>query len=309
MISVIIPIYNAERFLKKCIESLLSQSFTDFELLLIDDGSTDGSGVICDGFAFESVRVFHTENRGVAAARNLGIIEARGEYITFIDADDCVPENYLFELFSCIGNADISVCDVALYQNGKETRRFFCEKQSVDGKTAVDLLLRRKEVNTGPCAKLFRASVVKNIHFPSLRLYEDILFVLESFDKASCVAFTSKTEYAYICNGDSAMQTLNAEKCLDVVTATEQICAYIDEKGGGLANDAFYTSVSHLMQYFIFDPKNEAEKALDKAIIGVFAKYRRLIKNCKAFSFKEKLIYLAASKNIRIKNGFGKLIK
>lgn len=100
-ISVIVPVYNVERYLPKCIESILSQTFTDFELLLIDDGSTDGSGKICDAYAEKDsrIRVFHQENRGVSAARNLGIDEAAAEWICFVDSDDWVERTYLSDLY------------------------------------------------------------------------------------------------------------------------------------------------------------------------------------------------------------------
>ena len=92
-VSIIIPIYNSEQYLGKCIDSVLKQTFTDFELLLINDGSTDSSGKICDEYALKDarVRVFHKENGGVSAARNTGIKAAKGKYVTFVDADDTLP--------------------------------------------------------------------------------------------------------------------------------------------------------------------------------------------------------------------------
>ena len=96
-ISVIIPVYNAEKYLRRCVDSILAQIFTDFELLLIDDGSKDKSGVICDEYAKKDnrVKVFHKENGGVSSARNLGLDNARGEWIGFIDSDDMVKPEYL----------------------------------------------------------------------------------------------------------------------------------------------------------------------------------------------------------------------
>lgn len=101
-ISVIVPVYNVEKYLSRCIESILSQTFTDFELLLIDDGSTDRSGEICDEYAKKDtrIRVFHTKNRGVSAARNLGLDNAKGEWISFVDSDDWVENDYLKSLFN-----------------------------------------------------------------------------------------------------------------------------------------------------------------------------------------------------------------
>src|SRR5690606_27273688 len=97
-VSVIIPVYNAEKYLRECIDSVLAQTFDDFELLLINDGSTDGSGKICDEYAQKDarVKVFHKENGGVSSARNLGLDNAKGEWITFIDSDDWIGENYFY---------------------------------------------------------------------------------------------------------------------------------------------------------------------------------------------------------------------
>ena len=103
-ISVIIPVYNTEQYLSRCLDSILSQSFDDFELLLIDDGSTDSSGAICDSYAEKDsrVRVFHKENGGVSSARNLGLDNAKGEWIYFVDSDDEVLPDGLLTMVNCI---------------------------------------------------------------------------------------------------------------------------------------------------------------------------------------------------------------
>lgn len=116
-ISVIVPVYNTEKYLRRCIDSILSQTFTDFELLLINDGSTDFSGEICDQYAAkdERVRVFHKKNGGVSLARNLGLDEARGEWIAFVDSDDWVSSKLLEFLYSEVekGNHDLVFCNYA----------------------------------------------------------------------------------------------------------------------------------------------------------------------------------------------------
>ena len=112
MISIIVPIYNAEQYLHRCIDSILHQNYTDFELLLIDDGSKDASGAICDEYAAKDtrVRVFHKENGGVSSARNLGLDNAQGEYITFCDADDYVDQEWLAAYRDAIaGDIDLAI--------------------------------------------------------------------------------------------------------------------------------------------------------------------------------------------------------
>ena len=111
LISVIVPVYNTEKYLDECIQSILNQSFTDFELLLIDDGSTDRSGAICDQYAAkdERVRVFHTENGGVSSARNVGLDEAKGEWIAFVDSDDWVKSLFLENFIRYVDDVDIII--------------------------------------------------------------------------------------------------------------------------------------------------------------------------------------------------------
>ena len=115
-ISVIAPVYNTEKYLPRCIDSILAQTFTDFELLLIDDGSKDNSGAVCDEYASkdERVRVFHKENGGVSSARNVGLDNAKGEWITFVDSDDWIAETMYQEMYelATLENADIVYCDI-----------------------------------------------------------------------------------------------------------------------------------------------------------------------------------------------------
>lgn len=103
-ISVIVPVYNTEKYLHRCVDSILAQTYTDFELLLIDDGSTDGSGAICDELAQKDsrVRVFHQENGGVTSARKLGVKKSRGDYIYFVDSDDSIYNNALDVIYACM---------------------------------------------------------------------------------------------------------------------------------------------------------------------------------------------------------------
>ena len=114
-ISIIIPVYKAEKYLHRCVDSVLAQTFTNFELILIDDGSPDNSGAICDEYAKQDgrVKVFHQKNQGVSVARNLGIEQAKGEWIAFIDSDDWVENTMYEEMYhtASLANADIAGCN------------------------------------------------------------------------------------------------------------------------------------------------------------------------------------------------------
>ena len=121
VISIIVPVYNAEKYLHRCIDSILSQTFTDFELLLIDDGSTDSSSIICDDYLREDsrVRVFHKKNGGVSSARNMGLDNAKGKWITFVDSDDFISSNFC-EILLDNENEDLVICSFETFGNIKE---------------------------------------------------------------------------------------------------------------------------------------------------------------------------------------------
>lgn len=299
-ITVIIPIYNAEKYLSGTFRCLRNQSFTDFEVLLVNDGSTDGSEKICREAADNDkrFRYVHQENQGVSAARNHGLALSQGEYITFIDADDDLPENYLEALYSALAanNCQVSVCDVAVITDGKETARFTMPPQQLTQPEALNYLLTRTNINSGPCAKLFKREVLEGLVFPPLKAYEDILFVVDALCQCDRVAVTNQTEYRYIQNAGSAMRTFMKMPAKDIVTASEKLLAFLAESAD-LNPRCFYITASHLMQYVIpLASREEAEaKAFIAAAKNVYRKFGCNILKCPAFPWKEKIVYLLAA--------------
>ena len=200
MISVIVPVYGTEMYLSACVDSILNQTVRDLELLLIDDGSPDHSGEICDEYARKDgrVRVFHTENHGVSAARNLGIREARGEYIGFVDSDDWIePDMYevLLKNIEAAG-ADISVCGT-WYEYGflSEAARDRVDSVFI-GTEAISALLRNHLKNL-VWNKLYRRTLWNNIAFPEGHIYEDVATVYKLVLMSEKVVSTSGCLYHY----------------------------------------------------------------------------------------------------------------
>ena len=198
-ISIIVPIYNADKYLYRCINSILAQTYKNFELLLIDDGSTDKSGDICDEFAKKDVRVrvFHKENGGVSSARNIGIYNACGEWITFVDADDWI-ENECLEFF--IKNmSDLTCISFQSFYKGKKE---LWDTYIYNAKSVVDYTkeLHNKEI-LGYCwGKLFKAEIIQknNIKFNEhIRFREDELFVLEYLAYISQITYINNKCYNY----------------------------------------------------------------------------------------------------------------
>jgi glycosyltransferase involved in cell wall biosynthesis len=289
-ISVIIPVYNAASTLPATVRAVLAQTYADLELLLINDGSTDGSGAVCDGFADPRVRVFHRENGGVSAARNLGLSQAAGEYITFLDADDIVPADYLQVLYDACRNADIAVCDVVSIQDDREKARFTHPDAVLTQREALDFLLTRRRINSGPCAKLFRREMLQGLTFPPLKAYEDILFVREAFCHADHIAVTDRTEYRYIQNPAGAMSRFFKAPSPDIIRATDALLEFIGGRPD-LSPDCFYITASHLMQYAMPAAQNPEGRDFVLQSRKLYRKYWRQLLACPAFPWKEKIVF------------------
>ena len=297
MISVIIPVYNPGVRLKKMLDCILVQSEANFEVIIVDDGSTDGSEAICEEYILRDsrFRVIHQPNRGVSAARNRGMAEAKGDYITFLDADDEIPEDYLGVLLETQikTDAEIVCCDVAIIQDGNEIGRFTHEFSVLEQRQALNLLLSRRMINSGPCAKLFCQKVLYLVEFPSLCVYEDILFVRDVFTRAGKIAITDKTEYRYIQNNKSTMHKKSFAPSLDIVKATDDLTNYICNHNE-IDTYCLYITISHMMQYVIpiAGSKTIEDRSFIKSVRNLLNKYRRQIIFCDAFPWKEKVLFV-----------------
>ena len=180
-ISIIIPVYNVENYLSRCMESVLNQTFKDYEIILIDDGSTDGSSIICKNYVEKDnrIRYMDQENQGLGKTRNIGIEAANGNYILFIDSDDYISENMLEILFDNIlsSGADIASCGIYNVYKSKcipqysEIERFTCQNEE-----AFRLLLIGEKIPGSSCNKLIKAEVLRQVRYPEGILYEDVAF-------------------------------------------------------------------------------------------------------------------------------------
>ncbi len=222
-ISVIIPVYNNALYLSKCIDSILSQSFQDFEVVIVDDGSKDGSEIICDNYQKKDyrVKVFHTENKGVSFARNLGLERSCGEWISFIDSDDWVDTEFLSTLYSQVDDeTDVVICNLYFDIGGKEIPKV-CTKPLIRKKdfpsyplatlvpecAKADKLFVSLELLSSACNKLTRKSLLINhsIKFnEQIFLNEDGLFHLTSYIYARDFKIIGTPLYHYRIHVDSS---------------------------------------------------------------------------------------------------------
>lgn len=220
-ISIIIPIYNKAIYLNDIFQDLKRQIFADFECILVNDGSTDESRNICDHIAALDVRfrVFHIANRGVSHARNIGLLNAKGKYVVFIDADDRIPENYLLNLYKSINNTktDIAVCGAIKFWNDGKNEKISMPAKGLYGMKALlsDFALRQKETGIyGYCwGKIFSLELIKNIYFnEQINLAEDFEFLLRVYPKCTTILFFDDTNYFYRKNAENSLSVADDYK-------------------------------------------------------------------------------------------------
>ena len=228
MISVIIPIYNSEKTLRRCVDSVLAQTCRALEVLIVDDGSADGSGTIADEYARADgrVKVFHQKNGGLSSARNLGLDHASGEFVAFVDADDWVEgkayESALAAL-SAHAEAEICVFGVSTDDPVKSTLRRPAEEETViDGEEALRRLIAARSLRFGVWNKLYRAALFDGLRFREGYNYEDILIMPHLFMKAGALVLIPGAFYHYVQTAGSIVHTPSLKNELDYWTGAHR---------------------------------------------------------------------------------------
>lgn len=218
-VSVIVPVYNAEPYIDKCIHSLLNQTHKNIEILLVDDGSPDNCGNICDDYARRDTRVktTHKKNGGVSEARNTGLEQAKGDYIYFADPDDWVRPELLHEtLHFCLENrVDIVCFDVCEIKNGKQRKQIHHRFDSNRVFTSQDALekILIDVIDNSPCNKLFKKRVWDNVRFPAGRRFEDVATIYKTFYNADKIGYIRDYYYYYLKHEGSAIaQSFDAQR-------------------------------------------------------------------------------------------------
>ncbi len=300
-ISVIIPVYNCGKYLKKCVDSVLNQSFKDLELILINDGSFDGSGNICEEYQKKDcrVKVIHQENKGVSSARNAGLDVAQGRLIGFVDSDDYLaPDMYEF-LYNNLKNnkAHVSICGIVncfIKKSGatKQVRQSpFDGTWILTGKEALKEVLKSRLFSVNPVNKLFDSKLFKGKRYPAGKISEDAFLIPEILSLASKVVYDSNPKYYYIRRENSITTSEFSLKDWNVTEAYKNHLSVVKRKFPDLIKEAefrYMWSFIYVLDKMISCtnpvPKEEYKKALE------FVKKNacKILRN-PCFSFKRKL--------------------
>lgn len=222
-LSVIIPVYQVEDTLKRCVDSVLSQDFADFELLLIDDGATDGSGRLCDDYAAtdQRVRVVHQRNGGLSKARNTGLSNARGEYVTFVDSDDTVCKGTYAALMAVLdAHPDYEILEYpAILFYGSPLQRHLRLVPTVYDDMEKYWMTSGGYQHAYAWNKIYKKELFNKIRFPKGKLFEDVYTIMELFNVTHRIATTDKGLYHYYLNPNSITQTATGVQLNDLLVA------------------------------------------------------------------------------------------
>ena len=266
-ISVIVPVYRVEKYLPACIDSILNQTFTDFELILVDDGSPDRCPEICDETAKRDarVRVIHQANQGLSAARNAGIEAARGAWLSFVDSDDFLAPDFLETLHDAAvrAGADCALCGVQLTDEaGQKIGQPLSVADGVrTGRSILETLCRAPEITyLVAWNKLYRRDVFQTLRYPVGMQNEDTYLAAELFDTVQTVICVSKPMYFYRQRADSIMHTAVTTRNLDRMWAFEHCFAYFEARGlEALMPDAEKKMFAKLTGVYYRLPKEERQ--------------------------------------------------
>ena len=295
-ISVIVPVYNKKRYIKKAVKSVLNQTFEDFELLLIDDGSTDGSGAVCDDLSEldQRIKVFHTPNHGVSAARNLGIKNAKGRFVGFIDADDFIHETFLEKLYNSItqNNSGLAVCNYYEVKNGKKSIHSI--KNYNSGCDVFEYL--RQDIFCILWNKLYVRDNIQHLFDESISTCEDSVFCIRYyFDNNPEISFVRETFYGYVVHDDGLTSTFQRKAfhgINNLFNLNRLLCDQIqDEKFKKLA-------MHHVCKVFYYGIYTYVFENLSKGSTNIEAlsyiehiinhrKYRRIIRYILRYRIKD----------------------
>ena len=302
LISVIIPVYNAELYLKRCIECVISQTYNNLEIILVDDGSTDSSGDICDKYAIKDsrIKVFHNKNMGPGATRNYGFEVSCGDFIFYLDSDDYISDSCIEGLIRKFAetNADIVFARL-LHVNSLSEKITQNHEQSPDvltGSEAMRKICRGQLSTVSACGKLFKRSIIEQVKNPAGRHYEDLATISQYMHACSTISFEDNAKYYYDSRPGSITTTISKKSVIDYAWATKKFSKDCSAFFPELKNDALYfsritiirkwarmigtTSGKYLLFPFLLNSKEKYRlrylKALRRYIFSHLQYYRKL---------------------------------
>ncbi|MBR3628728.1 MAG: glycosyltransferase [Elusimicrobia bacterium] len=305
-ISVIIPVYNVEKYLKECVDSVINQTYKNLEIILVDDGSTDDSGKMCDKYALEDkrIQVIHKENGGLSDARNKGIQKATGEYISFIDSDDTVELDIFEYLYNILKkfNCNLSICAHTIYKyNAKKIFFKLKHDEKISSHDCIKKMLDNEGINVGAWAKLYKRELFNNIQYPKGHLFEDIPITYKLFIRAGNIASGHLAKYNYKKRKESITLNYSNYATLDLIKSTDIMGRGVVKEFPDLKRTVFRRRIYErfvTLNNMLYIDKEHREKI--NKIIYFLNKYTCTLLMDRDVSFKKKCAILLLRINYKL---------
>lgn len=301
LISVIVPAYNVEKFIGKCIDSILRQSFKDFEVLLIDDGAKDSTPEICDACAKKDsrIKVYHKENGGLSDARNYGIDRMQGKYVMFIDSDDYVDSGYFEYLYGLITQEEdiqIAICgkkSVREDENASPDPETFHE--IITGERAVQKMLCGHGSGHSAWGKLYSADLWKTVRYPKGKIYEDYATTYRVMALVDKAAWGNAAMYFYVQHIESIMHQKCSRRSLSLVDIADEETEFIVKKWPALKQEALARKVTSELKCLqnILNAKNEEFDDYKQKIVEDVRRHKGELLASKKVALKTKIKIIA----------------
>ena len=312
-ISVIVPVYNVEQYLERCVDSIINQTYKNLEIILVNDGSTDNSGQICDELAKKDsrIRVIHKKNGGLSDARNVGINEAKSDLIGFIDSDDYIDEDMYEVLMNNLkdANADLSMCGhYDVYNNVPEEQVADKKIWELSSKDAIKMVMGAKILSVTAVNKLYKKSLFSDLKFEIGKIAEDAFIMIKLLDKCNVVVATNEKKYYYVHRENSITTQKFSTKFLNVIEAYEQNRKIILEKYPELQDVAqmrMNWAYFYVLDRLLLD-KEYNDKKLENKLISYLKNHSRDILKDSLFTKGRKIGFIALLLN---RNLYRKIIE
>ena len=314
MISVVVPVYCVEEYLDRCVQSILSQSYMDFELILVDDGSPDQCPQMCDAYSqqHEKIKVLHKKNGGLSDARNAGTAIAKGEYVTYVDSDDYVSRDYLSTLI-CLQrdyDSDIVVTGIEAIYEGEEPNNALEDRvYSYTGQEALEKMLYQDTLDTSACAMLLPVELARRYPFPVGKYHEDDYTTYKYYSSAEKVVVTTKKQYFYLQRKESIMHVFG-QASMDELDAADNLVNFCMEKYPDIVPAAESKKFSDYCQVLLLNFDLKKDSPNEYLRIDTYLKHIRFQilfdKNCRRKNRLAALLLLFGNEPLRIVNGITK---
>ena len=227
LISIIVPVYNVEQYLEKCVDSIINQKYKNLEIILVDDGATDSSGKLCDELAKidNRIKVYHKENGGLSDARNYGVERATGDYIGFVDSDDYIDSEMYEELYEAIKKENVDVVECNLKIIYPDRVELFTEQKYYNVYTKQEYLeeyLKIEKIFGSACVRLIKSDIAKKLKFPVGKLYEDTYYAYDLIEKVDRYVIMNNPYYNYLMRENSITNTKFNPRIFDLIEIVEK---------------------------------------------------------------------------------------